>query len=250
MCTQENILPFKVGKWDLNSHKISFYLNFISSVQSLSHVWLFVTPWTAARRASLSSTISWSLLKPMSIESVMPSSHLILCHPLLLPSVFPSIRSFLMSWLFTSDGQNIGALALAPVLPVNIQGWFPLGWTSLISLLSKRHLTLVQHHSSKASILQCSAFFMVQLSYPCMTTGKTRALIIWTFVSKVMSLRFNTLSMFVIAFLPRSKHLLISWLQSPSTVILEPRKLKSVTISTFSKHKTDVDFSDTLEIWR
>jgi len=107
-------------------------------VQSHSHVWLFVTPWTAACQASLSFTISWSLLKLMCIESVMPSNHLILCHPLLLlPSVFPSIRSFLMSWLFTSGGQSIGASASASVLPVNIQDCFLLGLTGLISLQFK-----------------------------------------------------------------------------------------------------------------
>ena len=117
---------------------------------------------------------------------------------------------------------------------MNIQDWFPLGWTSLISLLSKRRLTLVQHHSSKASILQCSAFFMVQLLHPYMTTGKTIALTIQTFVGKVMSLLFNMLSRLVIAFLPRSKCLLISWLQSPSAVILEPKKRKSVTVSIVS----------------
>ena len=121
-----------------------------------------------------------------------------------------------MSYLFTSGGQNIGASA--SVLPMNIQSWFPLGSTGLISLLWTLK-SLPQHHSSKASILQLSAFFMVQLSHPCMTTGKTIALPIRTFVSQVMSLLFNVLSRFVIAFLPRSKCLLISWLQSLSAVI-------------------------------
>ena len=105
-------------------------------VQSLSGVWLFATPWTAARQASLSFTISWNLLKLMSIELVMPSSHLILCGPLLLlPSISPSMGSFLMSQLFTSGGQRIGASASASVFPMNIQGWFPLGLTGSISLL-------------------------------------------------------------------------------------------------------------------
>ena len=105
-------------------------------------------------------------------------------------------------------------------------------WLDLLAV-QETLKSLLQHHSSKASILQCSAFFMVQLSHPHMTTGKTIALTIWTFVGKVMSLVFNALSRFVIAFLPRSKRLLISWLQSPSAVIWEPKKIKSVTVSTF-----------------
>ena len=110
----------------------------VSSVQSLSHVQLFKTPWTAAHQASLSITNPWNLLKLMSIESVMPSNHLILCHPLLLPpSIFPTIRSFQMSQFFASGGQSIGVSASASVLSMNIQDWFPLGWTSWISLLSK-----------------------------------------------------------------------------------------------------------------
>ena len=117
---------------------------------------------------------------------------------------------------------------------MNSQNWFPLGWTGWISLQSKRLKSLLQHHSSKASILQCSAFFTAQLSHPYMTTGKTIALTRQTFVGKVMSLLFNMLSRLVITFLPRSKSLLISWLQSPSAVILEPPKIKSDTISTVS----------------
>ena len=139
-------------------------------------------------RPPLSITISQSLLKLMSIESVMPSNHLILCHPLLLlPSIFPSIRVF--SWFFESGDQSIGVSASASVLPMNIQDWFPLGWTGWLSLLSKG----LQHHSSKASIHRCSAFFTVQLSHPYMTTGKTIALTRRTFVGKVMSLLFNML---------------------------------------------------------
>ena len=133
-----------------------------------------------------------------------------------------------MSQLFTSGGQSIGASASASVLPMNIQDWFPLGWTGWISLQSKGLKSLLQHHCSKASILQHSAFFTAQLSQPYMTTGKTIVLTRWTFISKVMSLLFNVLS--VITFLSRSKHLLISWLQSPSAVILEPPKIKSVTV--------------------
>ena len=130
-----------------------------------------------------------------------------------------------MSQFFASGGQSIGASASASVLPMNIQDWSPLGWTDLISLQSKGLSSLLQHHSSKASILQCSAFFTVQLSHPCMTTGKTIALTRRTFVGKVTSLLLNLLSRLFITYLPRSKRLLISWLQSPSAVILEPRKI-------------------------
>ena len=136
-----------------------------------------------------------------------------------------------MSQFSASGGQSIGASASASVLPMNIQDWFPLGRTGLISLQSK---SLLQHHSSKASILQRSAFFIVQLSPPYMTTGKTKALTRWTLVGKIMSLLFNMLSSLVTAFLPRSKHLLISQLQSPSAVILESKKIKSLTVSIVS----------------
>ena len=120
------------------------------------------------------------------------------------------------------------------VLPVNTQDWSPLGWTGWISLQSKGLSRVLQHHSSKASILHYSAFFIVQLSHPYMTTGKTIALTRQTFVDKVVSLLFNMLYRLVITFLPRSKRLLISWRQSPSAVILEPRKIKSATVSTVS----------------
>ena len=134
-----------------------------SSAQSLSYVWLFATSWTAALQASLSITNSQSLLKLMSIELVMPSYHLILCHPLLLlPQSFPG--SFQMSQFFTSGGQGIRVSASKSVLSMNIQGWFPLGWTGWISLKSKGlSRVLYQHHTSKASILLCSAFFIVPL---------------------------------------------------------------------------------------
>ena len=135
-----------------------------------------------------------------------------------------------MSQLFASSGQSIGASALASVLPMLIS--FRIDWFDLLAV----QMTLkspLQHHNPKVSILWHSAFFMVQLSHSYMTTGKTIVLTIWTFVGKVMSLLFQMHSRFVIAFLPRSKHLLISWLQSPSTVILEPKKIKSVTVSTF-----------------
>ena len=168
---------------------VSAFCFLFSSVRLLTHVQLFATPWTAARQASLYITNSRSLLKLMSIELVMPSSHLILCHPLLLPpSVFPSIRVFSNESVLPSGGQSTGVSASASVLPMNIQDWFPLGLTGWIFLLSKGLKSLLQHHSSKASVLQCSDFFIVQLSHPCMTTGKTMALTRWTFVSKVMFL--------------------------------------------------------------
>ena len=154
----------------------------------------------------------------------MTSKHLILCRPLLPPQSFPASGSFPMNQLFTSGGQSIGVSASTSVLPMNTQDWSPLGWTDWISLQSKGLSSLLQHHSSKASILWHSAFFTVQLSHPYMTTGKNIALTRQTFVGKIMSLLFNMLSRLVITFLPRSKHLLISWLQSPSAVILEPRK--------------------------
>ena len=131
-----------------------------------------------------------------------------------------------MSQLFVSGGQSIGASASASVLSMNIQNWFPSGWTGWISLQSKGLSRVHQHHSSKASILQCSAFFIVQFSHPHMTTGKTIALTRWTYVGKVTSLLFNMLSRLVITFLPRSKHLLIERLQSPSAVVLEPPQNK------------------------
>ena len=156
------------------------------------------------------------------------------CHPAISSSIvpFPSCPqsvpasgSFQMSQLFTSGGQSIGVSASASVLPMNIQDLFPLGWTCWISLQYKGLKSLLQHHSSKASILWHLAFFIVQLSHPYMTTGKTIALTRRTFVDKVMSLLFNMLSKLVITSLPRSKRLLISWLQSPSAVILDKSTL-------------------------
>ena len=162
------------------------------SVQSLNCVWLFATPWTAACQASLSITNSQSLLKLMSIKLVMPSNHLILCCPFssCLQSL-PASWSFPVNQFFASGGQSIRASASTSVLPMNIQNWFPLGFTSLISFQSKgisKHL--VQHHSSKASILWRSALFMVQLLYPHMTTGKAVALTSWTFVSKLITVTY------------------------------------------------------------
>ena len=152
------------------------------------------------------------------------------CHPTISSSVFPlssclqffpAAGSFLISWLLASRGQSIGASASASALPMSIQCWFILELTSLIFLNSKGLSRVFSSTSLKASFLQHSAYFIVQFSHPSVTTEKTIALTIWTFVGNVMSLLFNTLPKFVIAFLPRSKHLLISWLQSPSAVILE-----------------------------
>ena len=195
-----------------------------------------MNPWTAAHQASLSITSSQSLLKLMSIKSVMPSNHLILCCPLLLlPSVFPSIWVFFngsvlhIKWpKYWSFSFNISPSNEHPGLIS-----FRMDWLDLLAVQGTLK-SLPQHHSSKTLILWCSDFFPVQLSHPYMTTGKTTALTRQTFVSKVMSLLFNRLSRLVIAFLPRSKHLLISKLQSPSAVILEPKKIKSVIVSTVS----------------
>ena len=164
----------------------------------------------------------------------MSYNHFILCRPLLLlPSIFPSLRVFsnesalhirwLTCWSFSFN------ISLSNEHPGLIS--FRMDWLYLLAVQGTLK-SLLQHHSSKASILQCSAFFIVQLSHPYMTTGKTIALTRWTFVGKVMSLLFNMLSRLVITFLSRNKHLLISWLQSPSEVILEPRKIKSATVST------------------
>jgi len=167
-----------------------------SSVQSLSRVQLFATPWISARQASLSITNSLSSPRLMCIESVMPSSHLILCRPLLLlPPIPPSIKVFPMSQLFTSGGQSTGVSASASVLPMNTQDLSPSEWTGWISLQSKGLSRVFSNtHSSKTSYLWCSAFFTVQLSHPYMTTGKTIALTRRTFVGKVRSLLFNMLS--------------------------------------------------------
>ena len=204
-----------------------------SSVQLLSRVQLFVTPWIAAHQASLSITNSRSLLKLMSIESVMPSNHLILCHPLLLlPSIFPSIRVFSSELALRIRWPKYWSFSfsLSPSNEYSGLISFRLDWFDLL-VVQGTLKNLFQQHSSKASILWRSAFFTVQLSYPYMTTGKTIALTRWTFVGKVMSLLFNMLSRLVITFLPSSKLLLISWLQSPSAVILEPRKIKSLPVS-------------------
>ena len=197
----------------LNKHILHLNLHDVicqfSSIQSLSHVQLFVTPWTVACQASLPITNSWSPPKPMSIESMMSSNHLILCHPfLLLPSFFPSIRVF----------SDESILCISP--SNEHQDWPPSEWTGWISLQSKG----LSRVFSNTTVQKHSALSLVQLPDSYMTPGKTIALTRRTFVGKVISLLFNMLSRLVITFLPRSKCLLISWLQSPSTVILEPPK--------------------------
>ena len=184
-------------------------------------------PLTAACQVSLTFAISQSWLKFISIVSEMPSNHLILCHPLLLlPSIFASIRVFsnelslCIRWAkYWSFSFNISPSNEHPGLIS-----FRIDWLDHLAVQGTLK-SLLQHHSSRASILWCSAFFIVQLSHPFMTPGKTIALTGWTFVGKVISLLFRMLSRLVIAFLPGSKRLLISWLQSPSAVILEPKKV-------------------------
>ena len=169
----------------------------------------------------------------------MPSNHLILCCPLLLlPSIFPSIRVFSSESVLRIRWPKYWSFSFS-ISPFNAYSGlisFRMDWLDLLAAPGT-HKSLLQHHSSKASILQLSAFFMVQFSHPYMTTGKTIALTKQTFVSKVMSLLFNMLPRFIIAFLPRNKHLLISWLQSKSSVILEPRKIEFVTVSPSICHK-------------
>ena len=205
-------------------------------VQSIIRVWLFATPWTVAHQASLYFTISWSLLKVMSLDSVMPSNHLILCCPFsshLQP--FPASGSFPMSQLFASGGQSIGVSvsASASVLPINIQYWFPFSTDWPVWFLgcpkdSQEYSPIPQFKSINSSVLSLLYGTTLTSIYDYWKNYS------FDFVGKVTSLLFNTLSRFVIAFLLRSKHLLISWLQSPSAVILEPKKIKSLTISTVS----------------
>ena len=190
-----------------------FYMR-ISSVQSLSHLRLFATPWIAAHQASLSITNSQSSLKLVSIESVMPSSHLILCRPLLLlPPIPARIRVLSNESTLRMRWPKYWHFSFS-IIPSNEHPGlisFRMEWMELLAVQGTLK-SLLQHHSLKASVLQHSAFFSVQLSHPYRTTGKTIALTRRTFVGKVMSLVFNMLSRLVITFLPRSKHLLISWL--------------------------------------
>ena len=187
--------------------KLPFFFSSFSWIQLLSHVWLLVTPWTAEQQASLSITNSWNLFKLMSIQSMMPSNDLILyCPLLLLPSIFPRIRVFSNEsdlcirwpkyWRFSF---NISPSCEQPGLIS-----FRMDWLDLLAVQGTLK-SLLQHHSSKASILRSWAFFIVQLSHPYMTTGKTKVLTTWTFVGKVMSLLFYMLSRLVITFLLRSK---------------------------------------------
>ena len=164
----------------------------------------------------------------------MPSNHLILCHPLLLlPSIFPSVRVFSNDLVLCIGWPKYCSFSISPSNEYSGLISFRVNWLDLLAILGTLK-SLLQHHSSKASILWHSAFFLVHISHPYMTTGKTIVLTRQTFAGKAMSLHFNMLSKLVIAFLRRSKRLLISWLQSPSAVILEPRKTKSVTVSTVS----------------
>ena len=194
-----------------------------------SRVRLFATPWTAAHQASLSITNSQSLPKLTSIVSVMPSNHLILCHPLLFPpSVFPSIRVFSNESVLPLRWPKYWSFSFS-ISPSNKYSGlisFRMDWLDLLAV-QETLKTLLQHHSLKTSILQHLVFFIVQLSCPYTTPGKTITLTSQTFVGKVMSLLINMLSRLVITFLPRSKHLPIPWLQSPSAVISEPKKIKS-----------------------
>ena len=235
-----NSFSYKAHPWALPAPAFLILLNKLedhqfSSIQLLSCVWLFEMPWTAVCQASLSITNSQSLLKLMSVELVMPSKHLILCHPLLLlPSILPSIRVFSNKsvlpirwpkhWRFS--------FSISPFDEYSGLISFRMDWLDLLAVQGtpKR---LLQHHSSKVSVFQCSAFFVVHTH--TWLLGKTTAL---TFANRpllaIISLHFNMLSRFVIAVFPRRKCLLISWLQSPSAVILEPKKVKSVILSIVS----------------
>ena len=184
----------------------------------------------------MSITNSQSSLKLMSIESVKPSSYCILCCPLLLlPPIPPSIRVFSNESTLCMRWPNYWSFSVSISLSNEHRELisFTMDWLDLLAVQGTLK-SLFQHHSSKASILLNSAFFTVRLSHPYMTTGKTIALNRWTFLGKVMSLPFNMPSRLVITFLPRSKRLLVSWLQSPSALILEPQKIKSDTVSTVS----------------
>ena len=211
---------------------VSFHLS------SAAQLYLTVTTWTAAHLASLSVTNSWSLLRLMSIKSVMPSNHLILCCTLFfLPSIFPSIRVFSSESFLCIRWPKYWSVSYR-ISPSNEYSGlisFRIDWFDLLGIQGTLK-GLLQHHSSKASILWCSAIFIVKLSHPYMTTGKTITLTRRTFVGKVMSLLFNMLSRLVITFLPKSRHLLISWQQSPSVVILEPKKIVSHCFHCFSTY--------------
>ena len=196
---------FKISILNLKSLSVCKYK--FSSCQSVSRVQLFVIPLTVARQASLSITNSQTLLKLKSVASVMPSNHLILCRPLLLlPSIFPSIRVFSSESVLSIRWSKYWSFSfnICPSNEYSVLISFRIDWFDLLAVQGTLK-SLLQHHSSKASILQRSAFFIVQLLHPYMTTGKIIALTRWTFVGKVMSLLLNMLSRLVITFLPRSK---------------------------------------------
>ena len=225
----KNILCSGTTKWTLES------IHPVSSVQSLSCVRHFATPWTAGCQASLSIIKSQSSLKLMFIESVMPSNHLVLCHPLLfLPSIFPSIRVFSNESVLCIRWPKYWSFSFS-ISPSNEYSgliYFRIDWLDLLALQGTlKSSPTPQLKSINSLVLN---FLYGPTLNPYMTTGKTIALTRRTFVSKVMSLLLNMLSRLVIAFLPRSKHFLISWLQSPSAVILESKKIKSVTASIVS----------------
>ena len=226
------------GNWETLGSQDDFSSVQFSSIQSLSRVWL----WDPINCSTPGLPVHHQLPEFSQTHVHRVSDAIQPSHPLSSPSPpapNPSEhQSFPMSQLFAWGGQSTGVSAWASVLPMNSQDWSPLEWTVWIPLQSKGLSRVFSNTtSSKASILQGSAFFIVQFSHPYMTTGKTIALTKWIFVGKVMSLLFSMLSRLVITFLPRSKRLLISWLQSPSTVILEPPKLKSATVFPSISHE-------------
>ena len=218
------------------SLSVCMCLKWVSCSVQFSHSVVFNSLWPHGLQHARPPCPSRGLPKLMSIESVMPSSHLILCHPLFLPpSFFPSIRVFSNESALHIRWPKYWSFSFN-ISPSNEYSGlisFRMDWLDLLAVQGSLK-SLPQYHSLKASILQCSAFFIVQLLYPYMTTGRTIALTTRTFVGKIMPLPFIMLSRLVITFLPRSKHLLISWLQSPSAVILEPPKIKLATVCTVS----------------
>ena len=234
MRQKKHLIKYNTHSWLKTLSKLGIEGEFLNTIKKInlkkfssvqfSHLVVsdFVTPWTAAHKASLSITNSRSLLQLMYIELVMPSNHLILCCPLFLSlSIFPSIRVFSIESVLCIRWPKYWSFSFS-ISPSNEH---PLGWTGWISLKTKG-LSRVFSNTTVQKHQFFGAFFIVQLSYPCMTTGKTIALTRWTFVGKVISLFFNMLSWLVITFLPRSKRLFISWLWSQSAVILEPPKNK------------------------
>ena len=216
MSTLEDYIIFSLSQysWQSNNWRYTWYQKLpFSSVQLLSQAGLPATPWTVESQASLSITNAWSLLKLMFNALVMPFNHLILCCPFFLPpSIFPSIRDFSSKSALCIRWPKYWSFSFSISLSNEFSGLisFRIDWFDLIVVQGPLK-SLLQHHNSKASVLQCSAFFIVQLSHPCMITGKTIALTRWTCVGRTMSLFFK-------------EHLLISWLQSPSAMILEPKK--------------------------